>query len=164
MKRVALHLLVVSYLVVTLAALLFTLQRVVLPVPQQFLLFSYSMMAPFQGYSRENDELKAEGKLSDGRWVPIDLGRYYPLHHGWESVRMRLRSFRVSDDDDPRGVEALRAKYEELALLLLERERRHGRMWRSIRLVFEEWPLSTLSYEALRLPPFVEAERIIQIP
>lgn len=164
MRRILGHIVVMCYLSVVASALLFTLQRITLPIPRTLLLFSYATMAPYQGYTRENDELIAEGRLEGGSIIPINLKPYYPLGHGWESVRMRLRSFRVSDDDDPGGREALRVKYRELAFLLLERERIRGRSFQSVRLLWEEWPLSPRGYTSLRFPPFTEVTEITQVP
>jgi hypothetical protein len=132
-------------------------------LPQDLVVFVYSTMAPYQGYNRDNDELRAQGQLPDGSWETIDVRRYYPLGHGWESLRMRLRSFRTKEFDDPSEVPGLLARYEDLGRLLLAAERRRGMPYESVRLTWESWPLSPLGYDALRLPAFVTTEEITSV-
>lgn len=153
------HLVVITYCVVTLSGLMYTLFRVHLPgVPLILSRFSYGMMAPFQHYLTYNEELIAEGRLEGGEWMRIDLDSYLPFVRGERAMRSYLVSFRV------RGEEVWPQKYREFADKIQMLEEGDGRVWESVRLSFERWPMSPAGYSYLRHPPFTQIYPQSQIP
>ena len=154
-KRVLQHSVIVLYCVVTFSAFVYTFTRIELPiVPRPLMRFSYGMMAPFQGYLTENWELVAHGKKSDDQWERIDLHTYIPFARGEFNMRGALLRFMIQ------GEEIHRQQYINFATQLLEREQNY----KAIKLAIERWPVSTVSYEELRIPAFTTEELLVVIP
>lgn len=150
---------ILAYLCVTAFAFLYTMIRVRPPAMLwPMVRFSYGMMAPYQGDTETNEDLVLEGQLPDGRWEIIALESYFPFGFGEANVRTYLRSFKA------RGRDILRAKYAELGWQILMRERDHGRMYTTVRLLWQEWPRSPAGFGFLRRAPFVETFVITQVP
>ncbi|MDO8648737.1 MAG: hypothetical protein Q7R81_03045 [Candidatus Peregrinibacteria bacterium] len=163
--RVLQHAVVVSALLIVSSGFLFTMTAWHLPlIPLSLIHFSYATMAPYQGYSTTNDTLIARGILEDGTTEEIDLSRYYPQSLGWNTIRMHMRTFKTVEGDRPGELPALREKYRELGMLLLDREHARGKQYNTIELLWHEWPSSPAGYYALHLPPYTEEEFIVRIP
>ena len=145
MRLVFLNTILITFLAIALAGFLFTMFRIRLPLPWILVRFSYNMMAPYQGDTDENEELVAEGLTDNGAWAYIDLHPYLPFGDGERNVRMYLRSFRKSEDELALGA------YQEFAKKLFEREHARDIPWKSVRLVWEEWPRSPLGFNAARM-------------
>jgi hypothetical protein len=159
LRRAVQHAVVVSYLVVTAAAFVYTMTRV-RPVPYPLwplVQMSYGMMAPYQGDTEINEDLIAEGKRPDGKWERIHLDPYFPVGFGEKNVRKFLRSFKAQ------GTEVHRRKYTEFAWKLLERERRRGRPCEAVRLLWQEWERSPAGFHFLQHEPFVSTQFITQV-
>lgn len=165
LKRVLQHTAILSYLTITGAGFLYTMLRLRVPLLWPFAYFSYSAMAPYQGYTTLNDELIAEGLREDGVWERIDPYPYLaPLRQGGRHIRLHLRGFLIFDADDATNRARLREKYTDLAWLLLDHEQRQGRSYNTIRLLWQEWPISPAGYDALQHDPFTDTELITQVP
>lgn len=136
---------IVTYLVLTLCALLFTLFRFT-PLPISVVGYFYGMMAPYQGFSPYNADLIAEGKTADGGWEQIDLEYYFPVSTGERTYRLYMQTARN------RGPEVAAAAYEELRRLIQEKEATRGNVYDEILLTFEVWPASAEGFDALRTP------------
>ncbi len=138
-KRVLGHVLVLTYVVISICALGFTLFRVMPPFGKQVVFVSYAMMAPFQGYSMNVHELGAEGIRADGSRQELDLGPYYGFGttYGERLVRGYFNMFR-SFHDNPEGMQA----YQRLAQLLRDREAQAGNEYELVILYWNKWPLS----------------------
>jgi hypothetical protein len=158
LQRALQHLLIIAYLAVTFAGLTYTLLRVRLPLPWTLVRYSYGMMGPFESYNSKNPELVAEGLTREQTWEPIDLGTYFPTLRGERSARMHLLSYHFERDWDVRM-----AAYTSWALQVLKHEQEEGREIVSVRLFWEEWPVSPAGYEALRTPVFAERQFITQV-
>ncbi len=146
------------YLLITGAALLYTVLRIPVLLHVPLVTFSYGIMAPYQGFERMNADLRAEGREKDGTWGPIDISRYYPLEAGEVAARKHLFPFRA------RGDAAMREAYTELAIQLREHEREQGRIWNNIHLFWDEWPISSEGYSFLRKAPHVHSVLLVEIP
>ncbi|MBI1813004.1 hypothetical protein HY285_02045 [Candidatus Peregrinibacteria bacterium] len=139
---------VVAFLAITGSAFLFTMTRVALPVPRPLLLFSYGMMAPYQGDDEWNNALIAEGRLPDGTWQSIDLDRSFPVGRGERTIRERLQGVRFF------AKEKVQQAYSAFAVQLLTHERERGATYTAVRLWNDDWPRSPGGYEQLHLPAF----------
>jgi hypothetical protein len=156
-RRLLQHAVILLYLTVTFGAFFFTMTKHEFPfLPYPVIHWSYGMMAPYQGDTDWNADLRAEG-LKDGSWERIDLNPYFPFGHGEKNVRMFLRIYLG------RGLNGQRDKYTELALQILDRERERGKEYASVRLYFDTWWRSPDGFEALRLPGFTESEFLTQV-
>ena len=159
MKRVLLEIVVIVFLVGTAAGMSLTLFRYHIPgVPLFVAKFHYRLMAPFQGYDRQNVELVADGKDADGTWRQINLDPYFPYGRGERSLRAALLSFKF------RGKDVQLAAYHRMALRIQELEQERGRAWSSVRLVAEYWPMSSDGYLALRTPANVDRKLLTETP
>lgn len=136
LPRISRHIVIIGFLVVTCAAFLLTVFRIWLPLPRTLLLFSYGMMAPYQGYERMNADLRAEGQDQEGVWQPIDLSPYFPVIRGEEHIRKYYMIFGY--------------KHPAFAKKLLMVERQKGNDITAVRLYWDQWQPSPLGYEALR--------------
>jgi hypothetical protein len=124
------------YLVLTSAALLFTLFRLT-PLGYWAMFPSYTMMAPYQGYPRTYAELVAEGKTASGDWEVIDLLPYFPGRPGERMVRQTMRFLPwLFDQATLRGAQRLFAER------LLKSESLRGHDYAGIRLSVDSWPTS----------------------
>ena len=156
-KQWVLQTILLLYLTVTGAALLYTLFHIHLPVPWALVRFSYTMMAPYQGDTEINEDLVAFAELADGSTKIIDVDRYIPGGKGERNVRKYMRSFRRTEDD------LQSQKYTEFAQLLLAHERKNDPNIRSITLNWHAWPRSPLGFDALRQPPHLKATYITRV-
>ncbi len=158
-RRPIAHAVILAYLILTFSALCLTLIRLWMPlIPRPVLLYSYGMMAPYQGDDWWNVDIEAEGQLPSGAWQRIDLAPYFPEEPGVADVVKQLRTFAAL------GMEPLKAKYHDLALQLLAHEREHGHAYAAIRLFFVRWPRSPGGREFLRQPIFTQREFVTQVP
>lgn len=151
LRTVLQHTVIIFCLLVTLGGLSYTVFRIRLPLPQIFWLYSHSTMAPFQGNSPRTFDVVAEGLKEDGTWEVIDMQHYIPLSRGWRSVRVALLEIPPAEKDEA---------YDDMALLLLDRERTAGRMYEEVRLTKEYWYASPYGYEAMRKDPYIERREV----
>ncbi len=152
-RRIAGYMLFLLFAYVTCSAFLYTLTRVRTTLPWSVLRFGYAMMAPYQGYATKATAFVAEGRREgEGEWETIDLAPYFPVSRGETIARALLRSFVEEDGNDARR----REQYVIMALQLLEREQERGNAFAEVRLLFEQWPVSVLGYEANRIEPLIE--------
>lgn len=151
LRSVLRHAVVISYLLITIGGLGYTVFRIRPPLPEILWRYSYATMAPFQGNSPRNSDVAAEGLRTDGVWERIDLTRYVPQSTGWRTVRLSLREI-------PEGRRA--ETYDAMAHLLLERERARGNLYEAVRLMSEYWYASPNGYEAMRRDPYVERREV----
>lgn len=153
------HLFLLYFLFMTAYAFIYTMSRVqIFPfIPWVVLRYHYGMMAPYQGYSTDNADLLAEG-LKEGAWQRIDLDPYYPMILGNRIMYRRLRSFSFLEPD------VHQKKYGELAKKLLEIENEKGERYESVRLTWQEWPMSVEGWDARRTPEETTDYPIITIP
>jgi hypothetical protein len=148
-RRACFHLVILLYLTVTACALLFTLTRSIMPpIGRPAVIVSFAMMAPFQGYATHVAELSAEGMLSDGSRVDIDMQRYNPLPYGERLTRGYFGMFR-----NMHGEDELLIAYQRLAQLITDHERLRGNPIELTRLYWSAWPVSPDGLFALRKPP-----------
>lgn len=152
------HIIVLCYLIIAGASLLFTVVRVPALLHVPFATFSYGMMAPYQSFNRENVDVRAEGEDSKGIWHTINLDPYYPLELGEKIARRHLFVFRS------RGPVAQGDAYADMARQLRKHEREQGRDWKHVRLFWESWPVSVHGYEAMRTAPFVHSIPLALVP
>ncbi|MBI3336631.1 hypothetical protein HYZ98_03650 [Candidatus Peregrinibacteria bacterium] len=149
----------ITYLLITGAAFLYTIGRFRIPLlPWPLIHVSYTLMAPYQGDVPWNGVFIAEGELPDGRWTPIPLESYFPFIRGEASVRMALHSFQKEDSPA-----FLYAKYRELALKLLEQERTKGNIFDHIRIIYRTWPRSPEGYRTLYKEPFFLRNELVTL-
>lgn len=142
--RILRQILILGFLIVTFSAFLLTMFRFYPPIPRSILLFSYGMMAPYQGYERYNADLRAEGQDSSGAWHAINLDPYFPVIRGEEHIR---KYYMIFTDKDP---VAITTASTTVATKLLQLEKEKGKDVRAVRLYWDQWLPSPLGYEALR--------------
>lgn len=140
----------------TVEAFVLTMFKVRLP-PYPLVHWAYGMMAPYQGDTSWNADFVYEGLRGDGAWESIDVDAYMPYGFGERNVRKFLRIYKGLGDAGHRQ------KFGEFALLLLDRERAHGREYRAVRVWFEQWPRSPAGYGYLHTPLFTARELVIQV-
>lgn len=139
----------IGYIIILLSGFLYTLFRIHTPlVPWVFTRWSYMLMAPYQGYSTENEDIIAQGQLPDGTWETIDLSRYFPYIVGETNVRLHMRSFRYLDDPN-----LFREKFAVTAKKLLALEAKEN-PYIMLRLSAVRWPASVAGYTFNRQEPF----------
>lgn len=143
--RIAGNVFLVIYLWITLCAVLLTLFRVRILFPQDVVMYSYGMMAPYQRYEREHGELAAGGLRADGTWQSIDLKPYYPVMEGERLARQAVTAFYNYGTAEDR--QAIRDAYAR-RLLILKREQ--GRSLTGVRLYWVQWPAADGPYDALK--------------
>lgn len=141
------HVLIVTYLVLTACAMLYTLFRVETPVPWFFVRYFYGMMAPYQGVTPLHQELIAEGKFLNGEWEKIPLEEAMPFLRAERNIRSTLVSYRVLY-----GTDTIETYYNEFARELMEFANRHGKDYETVRLQFEQWELSPEGPFERRIP------------
>lgn len=151
LARATEHGIVILFLTVVTAALLYTILRVPFFLRVPGASFFYGTMAPYQEYEHEHASLRAEGADANGAWHSIDLHAYMPVTGGEFAARARLATFRS------RGKEALHAAAQDLLRQVLTHERDAGRLWRRVRLSWDVWPVSTEGYFSLRAAPFLSS-------
>ena len=157
LKQWILQTILLFYLTVTGAALLYTLFHIHTPVPWALVRFSYTMMAPYQGDTEINEDLVAFGEYADRSTKIIDLDRYIPGGKGERNVRKYLRSFRRTEDD------LQVQKYTDFAEQLFARERKKDPNLTSVTLNWHAWPRSPQGFDALRTPPHLVATFITRV-
>ncbi len=134
--RLGRHVFLLTYLVLTFCALYYTLGHQSVPrVPWPLITHFYAMMAPFQTYVTQNTELMIYGKYADGSWRKIDHETYFPFSRGEYAIRSRLS-----------GVQDMEQKYEAIAAHILQEENRKGAGFVAVRIQWEQWPVSELSF------------------
>ncbi len=150
------------YVIVTVAALVFTMTRVQL-LPMSVMRFSYAMMAPYQTYANRNADLHAEGRAGSGAWQTIDLAPYYPYGHGEANLRryLLLPRWKALVDGD---YSVVNAQYRLIAQQLLAHERQKGMPYDHVRLLWEEWPVSYGGFEDMRVAPFMSGSIVATAP
>ena len=158
--RLITHIIIVLYLTVTAAAIVFTMTRLRVPfIPQPLLYWSYGMMAPYQRRDTENQMLALEGMDEQGEWHTIALEPYFPFLRGERAVRGGLVLIRAEKNSA-----LLEARYRALAQRILELEHERGAHHSAVRLWWERWPLSRQGYATLRQDPYIERTLITQFP
>jgi hypothetical protein len=164
-RRIAAHVIIVAYLLLSLEAFTYTMfRRHIGMFPWPLAGYFYAMMAPYQGYMRWNFDFLAQGKRPDGTWEMIDLLPYYPSYsRGQRNIRQSLLMVRWKGErqHDP---EMLHQRYKDLARLLQQQEARQGRPYDGIRLWRQDWPMSHEGYEALREPIYSQFMLIAELP
>lgn len=105
------------------------------------MLFSYAMMAPYQGYERLNAGLSAEGQITEGEWQPINLDPYFPVIRG----ESHMRQFFMIYEGSGTTLEQQMATRTAEKLLQLERDRGHS--YTAIRLWWNQWEPSPAGYD-----------------
>ena len=152
-RRLVQHSIVFGYLAITFGAFVYTMSRIEI-LPKWVTRWSYGMMAPYQGDTPWNADFVYEGRLPGGAWKRIDIDAYMPYGFGERNAR---KFFRVYDDAARRG------KFAGFALLLLDRERAHGRPYEAVRITYEQWDRSPAGYEFLRLPAFTMRQLLTEV-
>ena len=145
-QKIFLHSVLLSYLLLTGAALCFTLFRIELLPPNIFVPF-YGMMAPFQGYTTENYELVARGRPQNGVWTEINLQQYVPAGRG----EFSYRGFTLEWKEQQRSAISM---FKIYAKKLHDAEARNGRAYDQIQLIRRRWPVSPAGYHYLNRPEF----------
>ena len=158
-KKYLQHILILTYLGVTAAAMLYTLFRIETPVPWPVTRYFYGMMAPYQRYRTINEEMKAEGLTERGEWVKIPLEPYLPFLRGEQALRAYFVSFRVLYGDEERF-----RQYRLYAEKLREREAAAGRNFVEVRLFLIEWPMSPAGFDFLKQEPFLTSTPLATYP
>lgn len=154
------HAIIAGYLLMTAAALLYTLslRTVEVPLLPQFLVYwSYGMMAPYQGDDLWNSALVVQGKKQGGAWAPVSLDRYMPYGAGERNAREFFRVFTA------RGPQAQRDALQQFLLQLQRHERERGSAYISLRAYWDTWPRSPGGFEFLHQPLFTTRQLITQI-
>jgi len=100
----------------------------------------------------------AEGKVSNGEWVKIDVDAYYPVLHGEQNIRQYAAVFGYTVPDN--RLEWLRMSY---AKKILELEKAKGNAYSAIRISWEQWPTMTGDYRANKFPAATETSLIYQL-
>ena len=152
------HIIVLCYLIIAGASLLFTVIRIPALLSVPLAPFSYGMMAPYQSFNRENVDVRAEGEDEKGIRHAINLDGYYTLELGEKIARRPLFIFRV------RRPESQNEAYAEMARQLMKHEREQGRDWKHVRLYWDSWPVSAQGYEGMRTAPFVKSIPLAIVP
>lgn len=160
MKRVLKHIGLMAYVWVTIAAFIYTMVRVRVPlIPRTVLIFSYGMMAPYQGYEEVNEDMYAEGLLQTGEWEPIDLDRFYPFVLGERVFRREIgRSTYPTNDAEQVLRDRTFATHLQAVLTSL------GQPYSAVRIFHDMWPVSPQSFTALRTSPFLSRTFVLQVP
>jgi hypothetical protein len=159
-KRVIQNVGLFLYLLLTAAAFLYTMVRVRMPlIPWRALVYSYVMMAPYQGYEEVNADLYAEGLLPTGVWELIDLDTLYPFVRGEANFRRELgrNTYPTSDAEQA-------TRDRAFAMRLLAVRHAAGRPYVAVRLSHDVWPVSLESFAALRTDLFLQRSPMLQIP
>ena len=147
------------YIAATVSGLLFTLFRVNVPVvPHVLSHWSFGMLAPFQSYLENNEDLVALGRHTGGVWEAIDMDPYFPHRKGEQSIRIYLPEHRKL------GEAVLSDKYTEFAQMILNLEAADGRTWDELQLKLEAWPRSPGGYEFLREDVFIRTTPLVSLP
>lgn len=157
-RRVLAHGFVFFYCFVTFLAFMFTMFRWK-PLGFTFIFPAYGMMAPYQGYAREHRELVADGRMQDGTVERISMRPYYPGRQGEGVVRQQMRMIEWF-----MGREAFLNAYRTLATRIQHLEAEEGRVFVSIQLSWEVWPVSLEGYEHFRHAPFTRLVPVVAIP
>jgi hypothetical protein len=158
MPRFIKNILLLSYGWVTLLAFILTMTKVSVPLaPRRLVLWSYGMMAPYQGDTDWNGELVLYGKLPDGTVHQLALEEYLPYGFGELNVRQFLRVYQV------RGELAHKEQFTKLGLQLLEHERAQGRPYQLLTLAMHRWERSPAGYYYLHTPLFTEVQPLTQV-
>lgn len=157
LKKYLQHVLILAYLAVTAAALLYTLAGKFTPIPWGITRFFYGMMAPYQGYPKTSEALVAEG-LTDAGWEIIPIEQYQPYMRGEKGFRINQMSFRALYDDDE-----VERQYGLFLAQLRIFESEEGRTYSKLRLWEERWPMSPEGFETLRQEPFLKRSLLAEI-
>lgn len=162
LKRVCMHTAIIAYILVTLSGCFFAISRMYMPfIPHILTFFSYGMMAPYQGYDHSAFQLAAEGlPVGGSEWVPIDIKKYQPYLRGERNVRSSDYSMSSSEEE----LQLAPKRYRMAAHQLLRLEKERGNEFSSVRLLWEDWPLSTESFDALHHETFWTRSVIMQVP
>ena len=143
-RHLLLHSLLLSYVVLLIAALGYTIFRWEL-LPKELVLPVYATMAPYQGYTTVNTELVVEGQTDEGVWQQIDIHSYVPSGRG----EFSYRGFMLKETAT---MEQRNDRYDIFARHVQRLEKERGREWQSVRLILREWPKSPHGYHVLNTP------------
>jgi len=153
------HAVVICYLLVTACGTFYAFTRIFPPViPHAVTFFSYGLMAPYQSYAHFAFNVAAEGRSAGGEWQTIDLTQYQPL------ATMGERLMRMTDHSFGMRQELIQPRYRDAANQLLRLENEKGKNFESVRLTWEQWPLSPAGYWFLHHDPFIERRLLMQVP
>lgn len=156
-KKIASHLLIVVYLVITASGALYSFTRYAVPfIPFRVMWFSYGMMAPYRGLDDHASSMSVEGRRAgELEWEVFSIDQYeWPFMRAEKIVRWSSMPFATMSD------EMNRLRYKSAAEKILE----YHDQYESVRLVWEQWPLSYEGYETHRREPFVHRKILIQVP
>jgi hypothetical protein len=138
--------LIVTYLLITGWAFFITMTHVFPTGPlQPVVIFSYGMMAPYQGASAVNTELVVRAMTPAGATVLTSIDRYFPGLHGERNSRQLLEQFA---DRSPENLEPYYRRFLEQFLAL---EAAQGRVYASASLFSEVWQRDSAGYDAGRV-------------
>lgn len=139
----------ITFVVITMAAFVFTMTRVTL-LPWHIIALSYGMMAPYQSTTPYNFAMVAEVILEDGSRQTVDLKRYYPVVDPEMYIRQYIPFTHWRND--PSAPAVLAAEYDSLAKQMLRREQERTPGVVRLELFWEQWPLSPWGFETERTP------------
>lgn len=150
-SRIAGYLFLICFLWITLCAFLFTVirQPIFTVFPNQLIIFSYGMIAPYQEAIAPHGQIYAECLTSKGQWSAVDLAPFYPEMFGERNAREYLTMYSYSGTaaDDL----ALRSQYAQTLQRLV---RAKGADCQRVRLAWDKWPAMTGPYDLLHVSTF----------
>jgi hypothetical protein len=142
LRRALFDSLLVTYLLLTAWAFFVTMTHIFPTGPlRPFVIFSYGMMAPYQGASDINTELVLVTMTEEGITERHSIDRYFPGLHGERNSRQLLEQFA------DRSLESLQPHYIIFLEQFLELARNDGRNYKSVRLYSESWKHDERGYE-----------------
>ncbi len=150
-----------GYLVITLAALVYTMTRAVF-LPWPIISFSYGMMAPYQSTTPYNFSLEADVITADGRRHAVDLTPYYPTIEPEAKIRQYIPFTHWRSDSGAPA--ALLAQYQIVADQIWQRELARDPTLQHLELYWEQWPLSVTGFETYHVPLFTDRTLLVRSP
>ncbi|MEQ1849451.1 MAG: hypothetical protein ABL890_02580 [Candidatus Peribacteraceae bacterium] len=134
--------LIVTYLLITGWAFFVTMTHIFPIGPlRPIVIFSYGMMAPYQGSSAVNTELVVRATTPEGTTVLASIDHYFPGLHGERNSRQLLEQFA---DRSPEKLEPYFDRFLEQFLAL---EAGQGRLYSSATLFSEVWLRDPAGYD-----------------
>lgn len=144
-RRTFLDSLIVTYVAITLWAFFVTMTHI-FPTGalRPVVVFSYGMMAPYQGSGPNNKEIVVLATSPTGTTELRSLNDYFPGLHGEKNSRQLMEQML---DQSP---ESLRPYYQQFAAQFLGLEKARGKEFVSVELWLEQWPRDARGYTAGR--------------
>ncbi len=157
-RRLLQHVIVFGYVIMMIAGFIFAVSRMALPIPRFFTDWSYRMIAPFQGYDKENYDVLIDAKRPDGSWQTIDPATLLSLPRSKRTAFFMMSNFKDAPIDERYE------HYKELANGMLSYLQSTGEDYDSLRMSFLFWPQSPLGIEHFRDSTFARTIPVIQVP